>query len=346
MHKLLMPALVAGFFSTLGPVAAFAGDVGGGLPPVAQATSAERPDRGWFWYEVPAIPEEAEEPEAERPSPAAPAPQKPPEQVSKEPPPCTTPKTWSPSCGFVDPGEDFDFQALQRDELLKQMSVKQNDPEAVEAFQRYIKWVMGRASEVANLWYYNMVQNPDLDPSVTSPVSSFGLDLASRVKTSAEKDLFAYLGEVGKLIYFSRDDCPYCHQMAPALRELSREVGMPVSNVAIDGVCLEGYAECESGEMGIQAAQVLQVTVVPALFLYVEPDTWIRVSTGLTDAGTIKARVAQFFTSYRHAMLKGIDNGSAVRPAQDGSYQWRPEGTAQGVSLPSPGEMENLLKSP
>lgn len=334
----LTPALVAGFFLLSGSCA---------LAQSAGAVTPKKPDRGWFWYEKPPVVEEPAPVPAQPVEPApppSPPPTRPKPEPTPEPPPaCTTASTWNKSCGFVDPGEDFDFQALQRDELLKQMSVKRNDPEAVEAFQRYIKWVMGRASEVANLWHYNMVQNPELDPNVTSPVSSFGLDLASRVKTAEEGELFSYLGEVGRLIYFSKDDCVYCHQMAGPLRELARQTGMPIANVAIDGVCLEGYAECESGEVGVRAAEALQVTIVPALYLHVEPDTWIRVATGLTDAGTMRSRVAQFFTSYRHAMLKGINNGANLRPAQDGSYTWRPSGASAGVELPSSNDVKALL---
>lgn len=323
-----------------------------GVAAAAAPVNLDQPQRGWFWYEKPPIVEIESEPEVEPAGkpPALPAPASEPAVAapvvapSEEPPPCVTPKTWKAACGFVDPGEDFDFQALQRDELLRQMSVRKNDPEAVEAFQRYIKWVMGRASEIANLWRFNMVQNPELDPSVTRPISALGLDLASKVKSAADEDLFAYLRTVGKLVYFSKYDCIYCQQMTPVLRKLSRDVGMPVANVPLDGVCFPEYEECEVGPLAEQAGQKLGVTIVPALFLHVEPNTWLRIATGQTDAQTMKNRLSQFFTSYRHAMLQGINNGSHIRPSQDGSYTWTPTGVADGVALPGPVEVESMLR--
>lgn len=318
---------------------------GNGLCVAADAADAARPDRGWFWYEKPPVAEEEKEEPSPEPAPPEPPPAPEPAPEAKpEPLPCTTMQNWKPSCGFVDPGEDFDFQAKQRDELLRQMSVKKNDADAVEAFQRYIKWVMGRASEIANLWHYNMVQNPDLDPTVARPVSALGLELASKVKSAAEEDLFGYLKTVGTLVYFSREDCVYCQQMTPVLDRLVSDTGLSVSNAPLDAHCMPNMKECVTGELAIEAAKKLNVATVPALFLHVQPNTWIRLSTGMTDAQTLRARLAQFFTSYRHATLQGINNGNKMRPAQDGSYTWSPSGAADGVNLPSAQDMQSLVR--
>lgn len=331
------PALVAGFFIAHAAHAA--------TPSTPQnkvvAYPTEKPaERGWWWYERPAEPEA---PEAPQPAPKkAPPPAPEPKKEEK----CTTPRTWSPECGFVDPKEDFEFQAQQRDALLKQMVTKENDPQAVEAFQRYIKWVMGRASQVANLWQYNMVQNPDLDPSVTEPISSFGLQLASKVKTANDKSMMSVIAEEGELVYFSRHECTYCHQMAPMVQELAKDNKLKISQVSFDKECLPGFTECVTGDLAAQTGGILQVGVVPALFLHIKPQTWIRVATGVVDQKTMQDRILQFFTAYRHALLKGVKNGNNLRATQDGSYTWNPDGTGDGVPLPSDADIQKMLKAP
>lgn len=340
--KKLWPAVIAGFIAS-GAVAAGEGTTS--RP--GTVLSGERPERGVYFYERPPVPEEpVETPAPPKPEPAPPKKEAPKEPPKKEPPPCTTPQTWSAGCGFVDPKEDFDFQAKQRDELLRQMVMKNNDPAAVEAFQHYMKWVMQRANEVSNLWQYNMVQNPELDPDVSSPTSSFGLQLASKVKSATEEQLFPVIAEEGELVYFTRHDCTYCHQMAPAVLELAKLTGMRISTVSFDAECLPGFAECVTGELATQTGSILQIGIVPSLFMRIKPQTWIRVGTGVVDQNTLKERVVQFFMAYRHAVLKGIKNSSNGRAVQDGSYQWTPTGIAEGAPLPSQAEIETILKTP
>lgn len=334
------PALVAGFFIAGAACAAEPGTQKPGSPKAAAYPTDKPSERGWWWYEQPPV---QEEPEA-TPPPAPPKPAPAPEAKKEEK--CTTPRTWTPDCGFVDPKENFEFQAMQRDALLKQMVTKENDPQAVEAFQRYIKWVMGRASQVANLWQYNMVQNPDLDPSVTEPISAFGLQLASKVKTANDTSMMAVIAEEGELVYFTRHDCTYCHQMAPLVQELAKDSKLKISQVSFDKSCIQGFAECVTGDLAVQTGGILQVGVVPALFLRIKPQTWIRVATGVVDQKTMHDRIIQFFTAYRHALLKGVKNGNNMRAAQDGSYTWSPDGNGEGAPLPSEADVQRLLKAP
>lgn len=311
------------------------------------STLQQKAERGWFFYEDPVKPKE-------------PKPQKPkPEEVAKaekEKPPeeeCKTPETWTAKCGFVHPGTNFEFQAKQRDALLENMTMSQNDPKAVEAFQFYMKWVMSRASEVANLWYYNMVQNPELDASASQPVSSFGLRLMTDVKKGQASEIFQALkADDGMLVYFTRTDCQFCHAMAPNVQEIARKTGLPIWNAALDDTCINGFeSKCMAGALVQKPAQALQVTIVPTLFLHVPPTTWIRLSTGVTDEASILARTVSFFSAYRTALLKGVDNGDALKPSVDFSFENSITGNAKGVSAsknaraPSEADVRNMLQA-
>lgn len=311
-------------------------------------TLKENAERGWFFYE-------REKQLSNKEDLAVPQP-----EDAKGPPTqeelCSKKETWTTDCGFVDPGKDFEFQAKQRDALLQAMSMSKNDPQAVEKFQYYMKWLMERSIEVANLWQYNLVQNPELDANVKAPISTFGLKLMTEVRDDREESILAALKEEGAfLLYFSRYDCPFCHAMTSTIQSLESRTGLEIWNATLDGKCMPTFEErCKVGERAVAVAQALQVAIVPTLFLYVpgaksEEDTWIRIATGVTDMNTMRGRVVSFFSAYRTALLKGVANGSPGRAPVDFSENTA-TGTAAGVApaptaprLPTEEEIKKLF---
>lgn len=313
----------------------------------ADLAGSQKPERGWFFFEDPPV---AAEPEPEQPAmPMLPGELPPPPKEAR----CAQKATWTADCGFVHPGTDFEFQALQRDRLMERMSLAYNDPKAVEAFQYYMRWVLERTAETTNLWWYNMVQNPELDPNVSSPVSAFGLRLMTEVRHGRDAELFSLIkAEGGFFVYFSRHDCKFCHEMSPVLQLLSRRTGLEVRNAALDTTCIPPFeAGCMTAPASEAAAQALQVATVPAVFLYVKPNTWIRVATGIVDLDSILTRTVQFFAAYRAALLSGVENGEGARPSVDFKSPGA-TGTATGVPgtkaggktvLPTEADIADLL---
>jgi hypothetical protein len=301
------------------------------VSPGQDLSPSQKIERGWFFFEKKAA-EEVKEP-----TPAT----TPPPPASKEDAPkkdiddlCKKAGTWTKSCGFVDPGTDYDFQAKQRDALLVGMSMSQNDPKAVEEFQYYMRWVMGRASEVANLWQFNMIQNPELDPSAKQPISTVGLRMMTDVKKGQSKEIFKIIKEEGGMVvFFTKSDCEFCHAMAPSMSRISAAMQIPVRNASLDSKCLPSFLEgCLAGEDVQAPAQALQVTTVPTAFLYVKPNTWIRIATGITDDETMKSRIFSFYSAYRNALLKGVNNSLKGRPSVDFSFEDSVDGSSKGTS--------------
>lgn len=313
-----------------------------------QDLNADDPEKGWWFFKGPKKQEEAE------PSSSASAPAPQPTQASSTEKRCQAKQTWSPACGFINPGTDFEFQAKQRDALMERMVVSQNDPKAVEAFQYYMRWALERTAEVSNLWYYNMVQNPELDPTVKQPVSAFGLRLMADINRGEEAKVGRLLKEEGAaLIYFTRSDCQFCHSMAGLVKGLAADLSVPLLNASLDSKCIPGMEQgCGTQEVSTGPAQLLQVTVVPTVFLYVPKQTWLRVSTGVTDQQTMRTRVIQFFTAYRTALLNGVNNGEGTKASVDFSGN-SPGGATEGVKadgskpqLPSESDIAALLGAP
>ena len=257
---------------------------------------------------------------------------------------CSDKETWEKGCGFIDPGDDFEFQAKQRDILLQMMSLTPENPDAVEQAQRYMKWVVGKASMAANMWYFNMVQNPDLDPTVKNPISEVGIALATRITQASQYEFFRLIKEEGGvLFYFSRADCSYCFDQAPYAARVAHTMGLEIVNVPLDGICIPDFVGLACGDnVKPEQVAVLDVKTVPALYLYVPSNTWIRLGTGVMTDQTILANTVNFFSAYRAAMLQGLDNSKGSRPSVtfDPQFNARPTGTAPADGSSQPGGLD------
>lgn len=296
----------------------------------AQGAQNPPPERGYWFYKDPK-PEEEEEPIfVVSPKKKEEAEVKPPERD------CSDPKQWVPECGFIDPGRSFEFQAKQRDALLTEMVMNPDRPKAVEAFQYYSKWIMDQASRVASMWEFNRLQNPELDPQATRPVTRFGLKLLAEVDAARAEDIFRFIKENGFLVYFSRTDCSYCHDMIPVLEYLDRNTGLPIVNASLDETCMPGFAfrECMAAPATIKPAQLLEVSTVPAMFVYLEPDVWVRIGNGVSTSDTLQARIVNFVSAYRSALVNGVNNGEGWRAPVDFSTEPAPaDGRGLGAGV-------------
>lgn len=310
----------------------------------ATTTTSAPSNRGWFFFDDPTPPPPpASDPPPAPPAPEPAAPPPTPSEIKK----CSNKKTWSTECGFVEPGEDFDFQAQQRDALFQRMVVAKNSPKDVENVQRYMNWAMERASEIANLWVYNTIQKPELDPNVKNPVSSFGLKLMSDIQSTSDTNMFATLRKEGAFfVVFTRESCAFCHQMQSTFETLSSDTGLPLHNATLEKTCMSYIkGDCIAGPQAIAAAQALQVATVPSVFLYVPKNTWLRIGTGVVDSSTLKNRTTQFFTAYRNALLQGVNNSTSSHiPSVSFSKDPNATGTATGVETTTEMDTEQKVR--
>ncbi len=281
----------------------------------SDGSRAHNPEKGWFFYQHP--PRLRIPPKLLLGSPGK-------LPVKPAAPKCSVMSTWTAKCGFVNPGKSFAFQAKERDALLHQMSMQPDNRAAVQAAQYYMRWVTNRAVEAANVWEYNVVQDPSLDPSVRMPFSQLGLQLMTDVKTARAKSIYAVLKhDKAFLVYFSRYTCEFCQAMDRILLYMRQDHGITIWNTPIDGKCMPNFKHhCDPGRQAVLAAEALRVSIVPAVFLYVpggspKKDLWMRVSTGLTDEKTLSGRIVSFFTAYRRALLEGVNNGIHGTPSVD-----------------------------
>lgn len=314
------------------------------------ADNLPKPDDGWHFGKDPILEKRRKEQEQQ----AQPQPEpekkeeKPKEQKPKEDK-CKKADSWERTCGFVDPGNDYDFQAKQRDALLQGMSMTKNDPEVVKQFQYYMNWVTNQAVKVANMWQYNMLQTPELDPTLQLPTNSFGINLMEETVDKEQKDVFAGLRNVSTLVYFSKADCTYCHSMLPVVKQLSDSINIPFTNLPLDQKCMVEQKNCIKKEKIEQVAGMLNITVVPTLYLFIEPNLWIKISHGVVDVSTLKARIINFVRMYKNALKKGISTGGTVNPSMDFSGDETPIGSKnveapKKMTMPTESDIKALFQ--
>lgn len=251
---------------------------------------------------------------------------------------CSKMETWDVTCGFINPGKNYDWQSMQRDELKLQMVMNPEVPKAVEGFQRYSKWAVNQAIAVWKMWQFNMVQNPELHNTASQPLTSFGLKALSAEKERERSTVFDALREQGAFfVWFTRSDCSYCGYTRQLVLDLSRELSLPIYNASLDGACYPGFEKefCRTGEATTDPARLLKVKIVPDLMLYLpEEKAWVRIATGVVTKDVMRDRVALFFQAAVAATENAINNRGDFTPSVDFKRQIEQTvryGAAEGV---------------
>lgn len=280
------------------------------------------PDRniecGWWWKAKDNKDEEKEEKKLPPPLPLPNAAKPKAEQELD----CTDPKQWIAPCGFVDPGTSFAFQSKQRDALKERMVMEPSNREAVLGFQNYNQWMVRKAVAVANMWQFNLVQDPSLNPEVQMPVSPFGLKLLRREEAKVKKSVYQMIEESGGyLVWFTRSDCIYCHEMAGIMQMLAKSTKIPIYNASLDDSCIKGYVGdmCLTAPGTHEPAGLLSVKVVPDLVLHIPGEnTWIRIATGVVTEDVILSRIDLFVAAVQAAHENSVVNsGHDFAPSVD-----------------------------
>lgn len=315
----------------------------GVLKKPGMCTSPDSNECGWWWGF------EEKEPVEKKPIPTKKPEEKPeekkpeiqiiqaPESKKKEQD-CTKAEEWTKDCGFVDPGDNFEFQSKQRDELLRQSIFHGDDPQKVEQFQRYLKWLMNKAIMAAKSYKWNMVQKQDLNPETYNPVSTLGFHASTSLADNARNTTIKFLTEnKSYLVLLSKSDCSYCHMQADTLkRAQTQQLTIPVFNVAMDGKCLDGFKEginCINGntEAAKEIFTKLGAEIVPDILLRMPTeDMWIRISSGYVTTDVILDRIHVFVNSVARASLKSTEtiankDGVGIKPG----VKFVPESTVE-----------------
>ena len=248
-----------------------------------QSSLAERrywQDRsaGWFWYELPPPPLEAE-PLVPLVDPAAPAP-------APEAPP-----------------EVAAHEKLATDlEQARSVAIMSPTPANVHAYLLLQREVMERSSVFADVFQRVVWASPELDYQFRHrPLNSLALRSWDAAKQREQDELIARAAQSQGLFFVFGPGCIHCAQMAATLERLARRHGLVVQAIATDGASHPSFPGAWPDNGFVAAAKL---AAVPALALAsVDPadPKVVVVGYGALAATEIERRIA---------VLTGVEVGA------------------------------------
>jgi conjugal transfer pilus assembly protein TraF len=135
--------------------------------------------------------------------------------------------------------------------------------------------------------------NPEVDYTARSPQANYALANTKQRENNSRMEVAAKVGEDWGVLFFFRSNCPYCHDMAPVVKNLERHYGMEVVGVTLDGrripefpnaIIDKGLSNIVSGGEGID--------VVPATYLVSrDKKRFILLGTGALASNELVDRI-------------------------------------------------------
>ncbi len=184
-----------------------------------QAMANDGKPTGWLWYQDPAPLVEEKKQEASKPA----------NTVSQKP------KT------FVEEMED---NRKQYDEAMAKAILYPTNENTTRARHLHDA-IIAQAGAFQESWTTSELLDPHRAVDVTSPGA---LKIAKEEEEKVLKSVLQELSKTYSLIYVFKEDCPYCHDFAPVVRQFAKEHHFDVQGLTKGGGCFEGMACTQNSE--------------------------------------------------------------------------------------------------
>ena len=230
-------------------------------------------ERGWFWYEDPAQPEE-ENLRENQPSPA-------PKSIPSKPQAQTT------NSSSAKPLSAEWFRKNM--EQYRDKAIDDPSPENVGAYLYLQRVMLDKAEKYAQASQLMTMKDPVLDENSRRPIATFGAFAKDEMATIGTQKAAKKLAEKAGLWFFYLSNCTFCLKEAGVLKGLMNAYGFKVLPVALDGLPLPNGAfpnfTIDQGQ-----AKKLGVETTPALFLVKPGGAAIQLGQGLLSSDEIVNR--------------------------------------------------------
>lgn len=124
---------------------------------------------------------------------------------------------------------------------------------------------MSNAASFTDQWQRVIWQNPDLNYSLHGrPTNQLATQEYDYQRQTQKQQAIQQLAGQNGVVFFFRSDCPYCHAMAPVLKQFANQYGIKVMAVSLNGGGIEHFPDALP-DNGI--ATKLAVQAVPAVFV-------------------------------------------------------------------------------
>lgn len=204
------------------------------------------PREGWFWYQDP------------------PAPKKPPKELPPKP-------AAGPATPAATPAANRDlaaFKDFQRrmEEALQMAVINPSEPNVLNYLSLWqeSKQKASVFTDVAQAvaWRTPSVNDDFQGVRPTSPAATQVFDQQREEQQAAT---VIGLARTHGMFFFFRSDCPYCHAMAPMLKQFGAKYGMTIYPISMDGGGLPEYPQPQR-DNGIAARLIAELGIPPEDF--------------------------------------------------------------------------------
>ncbi len=189
-----------------------------------------------------------------------------------------------------------DFEELQARAILYPTL------ENVLAFQKAYNRIVNRSSNFEKTWMVSSLLSGENYREADWPSSRHRQIYQEKMEKQLEEDIFV-LAKTHGLFFLFRKDCPYCHEMAPAVRQLADRYHFAIKAISPDGQPVEAFPDAvrDNGTIG----QMNPEGVFPMVLL-VNPRSGqtIPLARGLISPSELKENfkvIIRFLKEQAHA---------------------------------------------
>jgi conjugal transfer pilus assembly protein TraF len=243
----------------------------------------EAPDVGWSWYVDPPL----------KPKPTNK------EQTLKQ----------NPSNDMAQHGPEGQYthtkemEKVRKDfEELQAKAILNPTLENVREFQRAYNSIINRSSRFEKTWMVSSLLSPESYRESDQHSSKHRKVYQEKVERQLEEDIRT-LAKTHGIFFIFKNDCPYCHEMASAVRQLVDRYRFAIKAISPDGQPIKAFPDAvkDNGIIG----QINPEGVFPTVFL-VNPHSGqtIPLARGLTSPSELKENfkvIIQFLKEQAHA---------------------------------------------
>lgn len=196
-----------------------------------------------------------------------------------------------------------EMEKVRKDlEELQARAILNPTLENVRDFQKAYNTIVNRSSRFEKTWMVSSLISGDNYRESDQPSPKHRKIYQEKMDKQLEEDIFA-LAKTHGLFFIFKNDCPYCHEMAPAVRQLVDRYHFAIKAISPDGQPIEAFPDAVKDNGTI--SQINPEGVFPTLFL-VNPGSGqtIPLARGLITPSELKDNfkvITQFLKEQSHA---------------------------------------------
>ncbi len=118
---------------------------------------------------------------------------------------------------------------------LKAEAILEPTPENIEAYVRFQREQLDRASMFSDVWQRAVWQKPDLDYTLQRPVGTVAKRQWTDTRKADRDQAITHLGDRYGVFYFFAQSCAACDVFSPILKSVADSHGLHVMAVSTDG---------------------------------------------------------------------------------------------------------------